>query len=58
MPQVIYAFEVFKLNLNIKNAVSWDVAPLNFCVNRRFGGSYRLYLQGRKTGERGTSVIM
>jgi hypothetical protein len=26
------------------------------CVNRRFGGTYRLHIQGRKIHERGTSV--
>jgi hypothetical protein len=32
----------------MKNAVLWDVAPYRSCVNRRFGGTYRLHLQGRK----------
>jgi hypothetical protein len=27
-------------------------------VNRRFGGTYRLYLQGKKIRERGTSMCM
>jgi hypothetical protein len=40
----------------VKNAVFWDVAPRRSCVNRRFGGTYRLHLQGRKIRERGTSV--
>jgi hypothetical protein len=40
----------------MKNAVFWDVAPCSFCVNRHFGGTYRLHLQGRKIRERGTSV--
>jgi hypothetical protein len=33
----------------MKNAVFWGVAPCR-CgrLNRRFGGSYRLHLQGRK----------
>jgi hypothetical protein len=42
--------------ITIKNAVFWDVAPCRSCVNRRFGGKYRLHLQGRKIRERGTSV--
>jgi hypothetical protein len=29
----------------MKNAVFWDVAPCSSCVNRRFGGTYRLHLQ-------------
>jgi hypothetical protein len=40
----------------VKNAVFWDVAPRISCMNRRFGGTYRLHLQGRKFCERGTSV--
>jgi hypothetical protein len=34
---------------NLKNAVFWDVAPCRSCVNRRFGGMYRLHLQGGKS---------
>jgi hypothetical protein len=49
-------FEVFTA-LTIKNAVFWDVAPCRSCeLTRRFGGKYRLHLQGRKICERGTSV--
>jgi hypothetical protein len=40
----------------MKNFVFWDVALCRSCVNRRFGGTYRLHLQGRKIRERGTSV--
>jgi hypothetical protein len=40
----------------VKNAVFWDVAPCLSCVNRRFGGTYHLHLQGKKIRERGTSV--
>jgi hypothetical protein len=29
-----------------KKAVFWDVAPCSSGVNRRFGGTYRLHLQG------------
>jgi hypothetical protein len=31
----------------MKKAVFWDVAPCRSGVNRRFGGTYRLHLQGR-----------
>jgi hypothetical protein len=47
------------LNMKItymKNAIFWDVARCRFCVNWRFGGTYRLQLPDRKIGERGTSV--
>jgi hypothetical protein len=49
-------FEVFTA-VTMKNAVFWGVAPCR-CgrLNRRFGGSYRLRLQGRKIRERRTSV--
>jgi hypothetical protein len=48
-------FEVFTA-VTIKNAVFWDVALCTSCVNRCFGGNYRLHLQGRKMRERGTGV--
>jgi hypothetical protein len=41
----------------LQNAVLWDVTPCRYCVNRRFGGTYRLHRQGRRNiRERGTSV--
>jgi hypothetical protein len=43
----VYSFN--KINLlqkRRKNAVFWDVAPCRYCVSRRFGGTYRLRLQG------------
>jgi hypothetical protein len=45
-----------KQTVFLKNAVFWNVAPRRSCVNRRFGGTYRLHFQGRKIRERGTSV--
>jgi hypothetical protein len=42
--------------VTMKNAVFWDVAPCRSCVNRRFGGTYRFHLEGRKIRERGTGV--
>jgi hypothetical protein len=44
-------FEVFTL-VTMKNAIFWDVALCTSCVNRRFGGMYRLHLHGRKIRER------
>jgi hypothetical protein len=32
----------------LKNAVFWDVAPCGFIINRRFEGTCRLHLQGRR----------
>jgi hypothetical protein len=32
--------------VTMKNAIFWDVVPCGYCVNRRFGGTYRLHLQG------------
>jgi hypothetical protein len=52
-------FEVFTA-VTMKKAVFWDVALSRYCVNRRFGGTYRLHLQSRrkekKIRERGTSA--
>jgi hypothetical protein len=40
------------------NAVFWDVALCrSFELNRCFGRTYRLHLQGRKIRERGTSRL-
>jgi hypothetical protein len=33
--------------VTMKTAVLWNVTPCRSCVNRRFGGTYRLHLQGR-----------
>jgi hypothetical protein len=43
--ELFVSFEVFTA-VTIKNAVFWDVAPCRYCVNRRFGGTYRHHLQG------------
>jgi hypothetical protein len=40
-------FEVFTA-VTMKKAVFWDVAPCRNCVNRRFRGTYRLHLQGKR----------
>jgi hypothetical protein len=49
-------FEVFTA-VTMKDAVFWDVAPCRSCeMNRRFGGTYCLHLQGRKIHEQGTSM--
>jgi hypothetical protein len=38
----------------MKNVVFWDVTLCGFCMNRRFGGMYRLHHQDDKNGEIGT----
>jgi hypothetical protein len=48
-------FEVFTA-MTMKNDVFWDVASCRFCVNLRFGATYRLHFHGRKIRERGCSV--
>jgi hypothetical protein len=48
-------FQVF-MTVTMKNAVFWDVTPCRSCVNRRFRGTQRLHLQGRKIRQRGASV--
>jgi hypothetical protein len=32
----------------MKDAVFWDVAPREFIISRRFGGTCRLHLQGTR----------
>jgi hypothetical protein len=39
----------------MKNGVFWDVAPCKYCINRRFGGTHRLNLQGRRKKEKSAS---
>jgi hypothetical protein len=48
-------FEIFTA-VTMKNSVFWDVAPCSSCVNRRFGGTYRLHLQVKKIRKLGNSV--
>jgi hypothetical protein len=43
----VVGFEVF-MAVTMKNAVFSHVAPCEFIINRRFGGTCRLYLQGRR----------
>jgi hypothetical protein len=40
----------------MNSSTFWDIAPCSSCVNRRFGGTYGLHLQGRKSAEQQTSV--
>jgi hypothetical protein len=40
----------------MKNVVFWDVALCRSCVDRRFGGTYSLHLQGSKIREQSTSM--
>jgi hypothetical protein len=40
-------FEVL-MAVTMKNAVFWDVVPCR-CVNRRYEGTYRPHLQGKKS---------
>jgi hypothetical protein len=39
----------------MKKTVLWDVAPCRYGVNRRFGGTYRLHLQGRRENKKSAS---
>jgi hypothetical protein len=36
------------MKTELKKALFWDVAPCRYCVDLRFGGMYRLHLQGRR----------
>jgi hypothetical protein len=44
-------FEIFKAVI-MKKALFWDLAPCRCGVNRRFGGKYRLHLQGRRKNKK------
>jgi hypothetical protein len=50
MKTVHVRFEVFTA-VTMKKAVFWDEVQCRYCVNRRFGGTYRLHLQGRRQEE-------
>jgi hypothetical protein len=52
---MLVRFEVFTAVIR-KNAVFCDVALCRSCANRRFGGTQRLNLRGRKIREQGTIV--
>jgi hypothetical protein len=54
----VFISHIADKNMSMKNAVFWDVAPCRSYVNRRFGGTYHLYLQGRKIRKLGTSMSM
>jgi hypothetical protein len=50
-----FRIHISDLNMKkaVKNAVFWVVAPCRCSeLNRRFGGTYRLHLQGRKNHQR------
>jgi hypothetical protein len=47
-----------KVTYITKNAVFWNVAACRSCVNRRFRGTYRLHLQGRKNPRAGCSHLL
>jgi hypothetical protein len=42
----------------MRNVFFWDVTPCGSCKNRRFGGTYRLYLQDEKIVELGTTLAV
>jgi hypothetical protein len=42
----------------LKNAVFWDVAPCRSCVNRCFGGTYRLLLLGSKIASNSSYFVV
>jgi hypothetical protein len=51
----VVGFEV--LTTVVKNvAIFLDIVPRSMYVNRRFGRTYNLNLQGRKSAEQDTSV--
>jgi hypothetical protein len=47
-------FEVLTMAV-MKHGIFWDITPCSQYMNRGFGGTYHLYLQGRKSAEQETS---
>jgi hypothetical protein len=48
-PQVLLFFEITKQILIEKSSISWDITQCSpMKVNRPFGGTYRLHLEGRR----------
>jgi hypothetical protein len=45
--------EVYECTLCKKNVVFWDVVLCVFIINQRFGGTYRLHLQGTRNNADG-----
>jgi hypothetical protein len=43
---VEYFSRILTIIISLKNAVFWDVAPCRYFVNRCFGGTHGLHLQG------------
>jgi hypothetical protein len=39
----------------MKFAIFWDIVPFSPYMSQRFGGTYQLYLQDRKSAEQETS---
>jgi hypothetical protein len=44
---IVVGFEVFTA-IVMKIFIFWDIAPCSPYMSRRFGGTYRLHLQGPK----------
>jgi hypothetical protein len=44
-------FAVFTAEI-MENAISWDVTPFRFSINRRSGGNCHLHLQGLRNNAR------
>jgi hypothetical protein len=42
----------------MKVAILWDIAPCSPYMNERFGGTYHLHFQGRKSADQETSVLV
>jgi hypothetical protein len=54
IPQV--GFEVITAVV-MSVAIFWNIAQCSPYVNQRFGGTYHLHLQGRKSEEQETSML-
>jgi hypothetical protein len=56
-PWWVICITIFKEDNSLfwKSAIFWDILPSSSYMNRRFGGTYHLHLQGRISAEQETS---
>jgi hypothetical protein len=55
-PYMCVQFEAFRA-VTMKNVVFWDVVLCRSCVNRCFGGTYRLQLQLQSPAHTGSLLV-
>jgi hypothetical protein len=51
-----YLLNAYSSNKALNVAQFWDVVPCSLYMNRRFGGTYHLHIEGRKSAKQGSNV--